>query len=182
MSNHVNIIVEDARWAEAAGFDQWCEATDRLFDATVRSVCDCGMGFYVNLLLTTDSAVRTLNLDFRGIDSSTNVLSFPQYESQCIKSLLKDGGAVRCQDDTMIGDVAMSFDVVAAESVQCGRSLWDRCSHLFVHGVLHLFGIDHVDHDEAEAMECLEAKILESFGIRDPYDLGANQQIDRKRP
>ncbi|MDR2458673.1 MAG: rRNA maturation RNase YbeY [Holosporales bacterium] len=179
MSNHVNIIVEDDRWTDAVGFGEWNGMVGRLLDATVRSMYDGDMGFYVNLLLTGDSAIRKLNLDFRGIDSSTNVLSFPQYESRCIKDLLEDGGVMGCQDDAMVGDVAMSFDAVTAESIQYGKSLWDRCSHLFVHGVLHLFGMDHIDHGEAEAMERLEMQILELFGVRDPYALVTDKQVER---
>jgi probable rRNA maturation factor len=179
MSNHVDIIVDDDRWAGAPGFEQWSETVDDLLDATVKAVYNGDMGFCVNLLLTGYSAVRTLNLDFRGMSSGTDVLSFPQYESQCIRDLLKDDGATRRLDDTMVGDIAMSFDDSVAKSIRYGTFLWDRCSHLLVHGALHLFGMDHVNDDEAEAMERREAKILESFGIRDPYVLVVNKQIER---
>ncbi|MDR1609565.1 MAG: rRNA maturation RNase YbeY [Holosporales bacterium] len=179
MSNHVDIIVDDDRWAEAPGFEQWREMVDLLLEATVKAVYDGGMGFCVNLLLTGHSVIRTLNLDFRGMDSGTNVLSFPQYESQCIRDLLKDDGATRRLDDTMVGDIAMSFDDSIAESIRDGVFLWDKCSHLFVHGVLHLFGMDHVNNDEAEAMERLETEILEPFGVRDPYVLGTDKQIEK---
>ena len=45
----------------------------------------------------------------------------------------------------------------------------DHLMHLFVHGMLHLFGHDHIDDDMAETMESLETKLLANIGIADPY-------------
>jgi probable rRNA maturation factor len=79
-----------------------------------------------------------------------------------------------CYDDVVIGDIAMSFDSVLEESIRYGKSFWDRCSLLFVHSVLHLFGLDHVNSADAEVMEDTEVKVLRSFGIVDPHILGTD--------
>lgn len=69
----------------------------------------------------------------------------------------------------LLGDVALAFGVCAAEAKAQGKPLADHLQHLVAHGVLHLVGYDHQDEAEAEAMEALERRILDSLGVADPY-------------
>jgi probable rRNA maturation factor len=147
-----------------------------LFNETVKLACGNSVGFFANLLLTDDSAIRTLNLGFRGVNNSTNALSFPQYESKYFRNLLEGDKVMKRMEDVMIGDVAMSFDAVVDESIRFGKPFWDRCSHLFVHSALHLLGMDHTEDCETQAMESLESKILGLFEIYDPYVLGVDEE------
>ena len=63
----------------------------------------------------------------------------------------------------------MSYEVIMEESKIFNKKFFDRCTHLFVHGVLHLLGMDHIEEDERLKMEFLEIKILENFCIKNPY-------------
>lgn len=112
-----------------------------------------------SILLTNDAAVRRLNRDYRGIDRSTNVLSFPVPPAQ------KTAG--------MLGDVVLAYETVAVESAAQGKSLSDHMRHLVVHGVLHLLGYDHETATDADRMEALEVQILGALGIPDPYGTSA---------
>jgi probable rRNA maturation factor len=106
----------------------------------------------LTLLLTNDERLRTLNAQFRGKDTPTNVLSFPA----------EDPGGY-------LGDIAIAFGVTTREAAAAGISVEFHTLHLAVHGVLHLLGYDHVRNSEARIMERLEIAILDELGIPDPY-------------
>jgi probable rRNA maturation factor len=103
--------------------------------------------------------VRGLNARFRDHDKATNVLSFPA------------GRTAQGQ----AGDIALAYGICAAEAATQGKPLAHHLQHLTVHGVLHLFGYDHEQEDEAAIMEGLERRILARLGVPDPYaaELGA---------
>ncbi|MFA9441275.1 rRNA maturation RNase YbeY [Uliginosibacterium sp. sgz301328] len=95
---------------------------------------------------------RELNLDYRGKDYATNVLSFP-YET----------------DPVLMGDLVLAWPVVLREAAEQGISVDQHCAHLIVHGTLHLQGYDHEDDHQAEEMEALEREVLAQLGYPDPY-------------
>jgi len=123
----------------------------------------------VSLLMTSDSEVHTLNLDWRGKDKPTNVLSFPMLEREDLLDLPDDG------PPEMLGDVALAYETCAREAEEKGITLQDHAAHLLIHGLLHLAGLDHeISADDAREMELLEIKALALIGIADPYgDHGA---------
>lgn len=99
---------------------------------------------------------RELNRDYRGKDQPTNVLSFP-FENPPGMAL------------PLLGDLVLCHPVVAREATEQDKPLHDHYAHMVVHGTLHLLGHDHLEDDEAEAMESLEREILAELGIADPY-------------
>jgi probable rRNA maturation factor len=111
----------------------------------------------LSLLLTDDAHIRVLNKQWRDQDKPTNVLSFPSADED---------------DDEpgpLIGDVIVAYETTAREAEEEGKSFEDHLTHLLVHGLLHLFGYDHIEDDEAEEMEALETEILAGLGVADPY-------------
>jgi probable rRNA maturation factor len=110
----------------------------------------------VSLCLADDSALRALNLSWRGIDKPTNVLSFPSAPG-------------RPGEAPALGDIALAYETLAREAEDLGVSLADHYRHLLVHGFLHLIGYDHETDAEAERMEALETRILARLGAADPY-------------
>ena len=111
------------------------------------------------IVLTDDSTIRLLNRDWRGVDSPTNVLSFPAGHA---------GGAL-----PFIGDIVLAYETVAAEAAAERKPLAHHVAHLAVHGFLHLLGYDHVRKKDAEAMEAVERDILQRLSIPDPYRVRA---------
>ena len=99
---------------------------------------------------------RELNLTWRGQDKPTNVLSFPFEAPPGI-------------DTHLIGDLAICADVVAAEAEEQQKALESHWAHMVIHGVLHLIGFDHINDDDAEAMEALEVSLLAQLDIPNPY-------------
>jgi probable rRNA maturation factor len=99
---------------------------------------------------------RRLNLEYRGKDRPTNVLSFPASGAE--REL---GGS--------LGDLVVCAAVVAAEAREQGKARAAHWAHMVVHGMLHLHGLDHGTRREAAAMERLEVEILGRFGYQNPY-------------
>ncbi|WP_152662546.1 rRNA maturation RNase YbeY [Devosia soli] len=110
----------------------------------------------ISILLTEDAEQRELNAQYRGKDSSTNVLSFPQIEPF--------GPVVG-----ILGDITLARETLIREAQEQGVSLEDHFTHLVVHGFLHVLGYDHLVEAEALQMEGLETQILAGLGIADPY-------------
>ena len=103
---------------------------------------------------------RELNRQYRGKDYATNVLSFPAERPEGLP------------DDVelpYLGDLVICAEVVAREAAEQSKRPVDHYAHLTVHGVLHLLGWDHIEDDEAEAMEAREREVLAGLGIADPY-------------
>ena len=117
-------------------------------------------GGEVSIVLTDDSAIRSLNRNWRGIDKPTNVLSFP--------ALQPTAGAPP-DAPRMLGVIAIAYQTTRREADEEEKPFDHHLSHLAVHGFLHLIGYDHEKDDDAEAMEGLEREILAQLGIPDPY-------------
>ncbi|NQW00754.1 MAG: rRNA maturation RNase YbeY [Rhodospirillales bacterium] len=118
-------------------------------------------GVELAMRLTTDRELQTLNLQFRGLDKPTNVLSFAALDGQ--ESPFPDAAPL------YLGDIAIAAETVAGEARDQQKSVVDHLAHMVVHGTLHLLGYDHEDAGEAEEMEALEREILKRHGIDDPY-------------
>ncbi|WP_296057458.1 rRNA maturation RNase YbeY [uncultured Amphritea sp.] len=110
----------------------------------------------LSIRIVSPEESRELNHQYRGKDSSTNVLSFPFEMPEGIELEL-------------LGDLVVCAEVVAREAREQNKPLFNHWCHMVVHGVLHLLGFDHINNDDAEEMEQLEREILASLNIPDPY-------------
>lgn len=117
------------------------------------------------LRIVDEAEGRALNLQWRGKDYATNVLSFPGAQ---LPGLPADAVP------SLFGDVVLCAPVIAREAFAQGKPLADHWAHLVVHGVLHLRGFDHIEADKAAAMEALECRLLADLGIADPYRDGTD--------
>lgn len=99
---------------------------------------------------------QQLNRDYRHQDSPTNVLSFP---SDLPPEL----------NIPLLGDLVICVPVVNREAAEQHKNPSDHWAHMVIHGCLHLLGYDHIEEDEAQAMETLERELLAELGIADPY-------------
>jgi probable rRNA maturation factor len=151
------LVVADAWQAEPD-----VEAVIQRAVAAAAEIADADIGeAELAVMLTDDAGIRTLNLNWRGIDKPTNVLSFPA---------LPPTGAVGPDDaPRMLGDIAIAYETTRKEADDEQKPFDHHLSHLAVHGFLHLVGYDHETDDDAETMEALEAEILAQLGIPNPY-------------
>jgi len=100
---------------------------------------------------------QALNHQYRGKDKPTNVLSFP-FEAPA-------GITV-----PLAGDLVICAPVVEHEAEEQHKAPVTHWAHMVIHGMLHLQGYDHIDDEEAEAMEALEIRLLAQFGFGNPYE------------
>lgn len=145
---------------------------EKAVDAAVRfaaipELADPAVPVSVSVKLSDNAEVHVLNREWREKDKPTNVLSFPMLDDDEIDALL-DG--TYNAPEIMLGDIILAYGICADEAAEKGISIADHATHLLVHGMLHLLGHDHIDDEEAEAMEALEVKALASMGLHNPYD------------
>ena len=100
---------------------------------------------------------QELNNQWRQKDYATNVLSFPS-------DLPEELGL------PLLGDLVICAPVVEREADEQQKTLTSHWAHMVIHGTLHLLGYDHIEDDEAEAMEALETRIMKSLAFNDPYE------------
>lgn len=123
--------------------------------------------FEINVILTDDANVRTLNKSYLGKNKPTNVLSFPQMNLQKFRKSALD--LFPLKNEIPLGDIVLAFQTISRECREQGKGVEDHAIHLIVHGTLHLLGYDHMTLKDAKTMEKLECDILESLGYPDPY-------------
>ncbi len=99
-----------------------------------------------------------LNEQYRNKQGATNVLSFPFEAPPGVPA-----------EELPLGDLVICTTVVAREAAEQGKMITAHWAHMVVHGVLHLLGLDHIDPQEAEAMEAREVEVLATLGFADPY-------------
>ncbi|MBJ9986164.1 rRNA maturation RNase YbeY [Acinetobacter sp. S40] len=118
---------------------------------------DCEIGI---ACVDNDESHR-LNLDYRGKDKPTNVLSFSSDIPEEVLPLL---------DAQPLGDLVICIPVVLQEAIEQHKVARDHFMHMLVHGTLHLLGYDHeLSEQDAEEMEALEIEILAKLGLKNPY-------------
>ena len=119
----------------------------------------------ISVRLAGDDEVRTLNAQYRGKDTPTNVLSFPMIQPDLLETVTQNSD----DGEVLLGDIVLAYGVCAAEAAEKGVSVEHHATHLVVHGTLHLLGYDHLGDGDADAMEEIERTALASLGIADPY-------------
>jgi len=117
---------------------------------------DLGLDAEVVVRVVDEAESRQLNRDYRHIDRSTNVLSFP-FEP------------VPQVEIEHLGDLVICAPVVGREAREQGKESTAHWAHMVVHGMLHLQGYDHEREAQAEEMETLETQILTGLGYPAPY-------------
>jgi len=137
-------------------------------ERTVRSALDAEgveVPCIVEVCLTDDENIHQVNLEMRGVDRPTDVLSFPMFE-------LEPGEKPRADwadpdtDKVLLGDMMISVERAAAQAEEYGHSLEREICYLAVHSVLHLLGYDHLDEGPMKAqMRAREEAILGALGI-----------------
>ena len=123
------------------------------------------------LVLATDEGKLSdaPNLEFRGIDRPTDVLSFPMldYETPGEFDFLEE--RPDCFDpetgELALGDIMISKEKVVEQAEEYGHSILREYAFLIAHSMLHLTGYDHMEEEERVVMEQKQKEIMERLNI-----------------
>ena len=104
----------------------------------------------LSLIIVNDKQMRDINFQYRDLDKTTDVLSFPDTE------------------EDYLGDIFISLDKVKLQAVEYEHSEMEEFARLLIHGILHLVGYDHIKDEDHEVMvkkeEELLKKLLDKWG------------------
>lgn len=108
-----------------------------------------------SVIFIDDDKMHEMNNSYRGIDRTTDVLSFALEDNQTIKTEIRE-----------LGDIFISIPKMREQSIEYGHSEKRELSFLVCHGLLHLLGYDHTRSQEEEKIQFgKQDEILNSLGI-----------------
>ena len=165
---HMNIFYSDdnerltkdirALMERAAARAVELEFGDALRDADIDPSC---VDAEIGVTVVDAEEIRELNRDYRGNDSVTDVLSFPQYDD--IEDLERDLIEPVCT--ALIGDVVICYDKVLSQAGEYGTGTAREFVYMFTHSILHLLGYDHMEEEERLEMRAREEQIMQAIGV-----------------
>ena len=115
----------------------------------------------LDIYITDETEGRELNLEARGKDYATNILSYPSDLPAAIIELMPT---------LALGELIICHDVIVREAAEQEKTVAQHISHLLTHGVLHLLGFDHeLGQAEQDEMEQFEIEVLAGLNLPNPY-------------
>ena len=113
---------------------------------------------YISVILTNPDEIQKMNKEYRKIDKTTDVLSFPMYERDEIPHLNKE-------IEEPIGDIVISVERVRKQAKEYEHSFERELAYMLVHGFYHIMGYDHMEEMEKKEMRAKENVILNRLNI-----------------
>ena len=159
MPDHEIIISADVNVPEGAQ-EQLRRAIRAALDAEGVDVpCE------VDVLVTDDAGIHRINLNMRGVDAPTDVLSFPMFELTP-GDKPREGDADPATGLVPLGDMCISLERTRAQGEEYGHGFQRELAYLAVHSVLHLLGYDHLDEGPMKAqMREREEAVMTRLGL-----------------
>jgi probable rRNA maturation factor len=118
--------------------------------------------FEVSVTICDDESIKEINREYRNIDKSTDVLSFPMFsysEPEVFSEEIFEG-------ENTFGDIIISLETAIRQSEEYGHSSEREVAFLTVHSMLHLLGYDHIEDSDRALMREREEYFLEKMGQR----------------
>ena len=121
----------------------------------------------VTVHFSDDNFIHGANLDYRDVDSATDVLSFPNFDLIRGEKPTQEDADLDEHGRVMLGEMIISLEHAAAQAKEYGHSIERELGFLAVHSTLHLLGYDHeYDEDEEIIMFARQEAILVGMGLR----------------
>ncbi|MBR4461202.1 MAG: rRNA maturation RNase YbeY [Erysipelotrichaceae bacterium] len=131
-------------------FEEFYPLVKEYYKKTLRAL-DKEDIYDLSLILCGPISIRRINRDYRSIDKVTDVISF---------ALLDGGEDYRYEENIELGDIFINRNRVLSQAEDYGHSVKREFIFLFVHGLLHLFGYDHMNEEDEKTMFDLQKKIV----------------------
>ena len=155
------IIIE----TEVEGVEAFADALREVIPAALEAE-GVGLPCEVDVLFTDDEGIHQINLEQRGVDAPTDVLSFPMFEFAPGQPPAEEAEIDPETGLLPLGDMVVSMERARAQGEEYGHGTKRELAYLAVHSVLHLLGYDHMDDGPQKArMRAREEAILNQLGI-----------------
>ena len=120
-----------------------------------------------DILFTDDAGMQAINLEQRGVDAPTDVLSFPMFEWTPGEPPTEETAETDPATGLLpLGDMVLNLDRARLQAEEYGHSVRRELAYLTVHSVLHLLGYDHMDDGpQQRQMRAREEAILGALGL-----------------
>ena len=118
--------------------------------------------YYLSVLLTDNNRIKEINKKYRKINKSTNVLSFPQNDERFV---------TKKTSKIILGDIVISLEKIIKESKLQNKNLSDHLTHMIIHSLLHLLGLNHEKLKDFKKMKKKEIDVLSKLSISSPYTI-----------
>lgn len=140
--------------SEIPGFEKYEEIYTSLIERTLDHL---GYTFepILSVSFVDNSFIHKMNKEYRGVDRPTDVISFAFLDGEKDKDKMLHGNG-----PVSLGDIYISIDKAKEQAEEYGHPLERELSFLFVHGLLHLLGYDHMNKEDEEVMFKLQDEIL----------------------
>lgn len=112
---------------------------------------------HVTITSVTRAEIHKFNKEYRDVDRETDVLSFPIFTHEELKS--------NSLSNIELGDILICIDVVKAQSEEYGTGMKREMLYMITHGICHLLGYDHIDENDKVKMREKEERILSQIGV-----------------
>ncbi len=112
----------------------------------------------VSVTIVSLEDIHGINLEHRGIDRPTDVLSFPLIDFK--RDKLPENGKI------YLGDIVLCYDKVLSQAEEYGHSVSRELAFLTAHSMLHLMGYDHMEKDEEKVMFAKQEEIMDKMGLK----------------
>ncbi len=120
------------------------------------------------LVFVSAEEIKELNNQTRNIDKVTDVLSYPSLDGVRDKVILKDDHSTSLDENRVfIGSIVMCNDKIKEQAIEYGHSEDRERTYLLVHGLMHLFGYDHIEDADKKQMREKEKLALAKLGIKE---------------
>ena len=117
------------------------------------------------IITVSAQEIRALNKDTRGIDKVTDVLSYPTLDGIRGKVVLKKDFPLDVDDDKlMLGSIVLCLERIKEQAQEIGHSEQEEREYLIVHGLMHLFGYDHMTDEDKKQMREKEKAVMALLG------------------
>ncbi|HCY06116.1 MAG TPA: rRNA maturation RNase YbeY [Erysipelotrichaceae bacterium] len=126
-----------------------------LFDETLKKL-NIEKDYDVSVILVRSKKIQEINYEFRNINNPTDVISFAMLDDEI----------VNVEESNDLGDIYINVDSVISQAKEYGHSIRREFCFLFLHGLLHCLGYDHINEEDEKLMFSLQKEILDPVVLR----------------
>ncbi len=130
--------------------------------------------FFLLIVFVSPDEIREKNRKYRGVDKTTDVLSFPVFEKSEITDIIKYSKnnenlpinlKLYTEDEWSFGEIYVNLEKVEEQSIEYNHSITRELAYILVHGFYHLLGEDHIKDEDKTVMRKKEEELLKNLGI-----------------